>query len=64
MAGRALLARRINGLGRNPLPYGMTSATALPRDGPPYYYEEGRPAGWKIVMGDLPPDTETKPAQR
>ena len=36
--------------------YGTTSDTALARDGPPFYFENGFPAGWKLVMGDLARD--------
>ena len=49
---------------RTPQAYGTTSATALPRDGEPYYFETGRPWGWKIVMGDLPAATEADEARR
>jgi hypothetical protein len=34
--------------------WGTTSATALTRSGAPHYWEPGRPAGWKMIMGDLP----------
>jgi hypothetical protein len=66
-AGRPQCARRARsrapsthaqGDTRTPQPYGTTSSTALPRDGEPYYFKIGRPWGWKIVMGDLPPATE------
>ncbi len=36
--------------------YGTMSATALARHGPPFYFEDGWPAGWKLVMGDLAAD--------
>ena len=72
-AGRPQSARRARsrapstlpqGSARTPQAYGTTSATALPRDGEPYYFEIGRPWGWKIVMGDLPPATEPDEARR
>ena len=42
------------GTGTPAAPWGTRSRTALPRDGVAHYWEHGRPAGWKIVMGDLP----------
>ena len=72
-AGRPQSARRAKsrapstlpqGSARTPQAYGTTSATALPRDGEPYYFKIGRPWGWKIVMGDLPPATEPDEARR
>ena len=49
---------------RTALPWGVTSATALPRDGLPYFFENGHPAGWKLVMGDLPLNTDATEARR
>jgi hypothetical protein len=39
-----------------PRPYGTTSATALPTDGEPHWFFFPQPAGWRIVMQDLPSD--------
>ena len=44
--------------------WGTTSAAALRRDGPPCFFEDGFPAGWKLVMGDLPRDTDATQARR
>ena len=38
---------------RQPLEYGTTSDTALPRHGLPYYFEDSPTPGWKFVIGDL-----------
>ena len=43
---------------RRPLSRGATTATGLPRNGPPMFFEDQRPAGWKLVMGDLPADVD------
>jgi hypothetical protein len=48
-------------LGKNaPRPYGTTSATALPTDGEPHWFYHPSPAGWRIVMQDLPSDVTPK----
>ena len=52
------------GPAKHPLPFGLTSATVLPRHGPPHYVQDGWPPGWKLVMGDLPADTEAAEAWR
>ena len=38
---------------RQPLEYGTTSDTALPRHGLPHYFEDSPTPGWKFVIGDL-----------
>ena len=62
--GKAAAATPTQGPRRQAQPWGTTSATALPRDGPPYFFEDGYPAGWKMVMGDLPADTGADEARR
>ena len=42
---------------RQPLEYGTTSDTALPRHGLPHYFEDSPTPGWKFVIGDLPGGT-------
>ena len=42
---------------RQPLEYGTTSDTALPRHGLPDYFEDSPTPGWNIVIGDLPGGT-------
>ena len=51
-----------SGTQRAPAPWGTQSSTALPRDGGPMWWAGGRPAGWKIVMGDLPFDVTLEKA--
>ena len=34
--------------------WGTTSDTAPTHRGPPVFFRDGRPAGWKICMGDIP----------
>ena len=40
--------------GRVAMVYGTQSATGVARDAAPEYWTDGRPPGWKIMMGDLP----------
>ena len=40
--------------GRVAMVYGTQSATGVARDAAPEYWTDGRPLGWKIMMGDLP----------
>ena len=49
---------------REPLPWGITSGTAPTRHGPPTYFEDVFPFGWKLIMGDLPADTTATEARR
>ena len=62
--GKAAAATPTQGARRESQPWGTTSATALARDGPPLFFEDGFPAGWKMVMGDLPADTGADEARR
>ena len=62
--GKAAAATPTQGARRQSQPWGTTSATALARDGPPFFFEDGFPAGWKMVMGDLPADTDANEARR
>jgi hypothetical protein len=41
---------------QQPRPYGTTSTTSLPTDGEPHWFYYPSPAGWRIVMQDLPGD--------
>ena len=43
---------------RPPAAYGTRSDTAPVRDGTPFYFEQPHPAGWKLVIGDLPVDAD------
>jgi hypothetical protein len=41
---------------QGPRPWGTTSPTSLPSDGEPHWFYYPQPAGWRIVMQDLPSD--------